>query len=96
MDALTASPIPYSYVLLFDLRRDTAIPARKSNRPSTDRTRISTVATFEQAKEILKRRSEHNEFRSEQERTIRAMMGKLNILVCGSVKVDTSAYLIRA
>lgn len=66
------------------------MPARRSNRPSTDRARISTVATFEHAKEILKRYFGHDGFRPEQERTIRAMMGKLNILAIKSIGADKS------
>lgn len=66
------------------------MPASRSNRPSTDVARISTAATFKQAKEVLKRCSGHDEFRPEQERTIRAIMGKPNALPIKSIGADES------
>ena len=38
------------------------------------------MASFEQAKEVLKRCFGHDRFRPEQERAIRAIMGKRDVL----------------
>ena len=63
---------------------------KQKKRPSTDDVRISTMTSFEQAEEVLKRCFGHDGFRPEQERAIKAIMGKRDVLAVMSTGAGKS------